>query len=106
MSKTDGGVRILGVPTVTDQFVQYAIAQVFTPIYEEQFLNYSYGFRSNRCVQRAILKALDMMNEVYEWIVDIDLEKSFDTVNHDKPKTLIGRTIKDGDVICLAKKAC
>ena len=102
--KPDGGVRNLGVPTVTDRFIQQAIAQVLTPIYEEQFHEHSYGFRPSRCAQQAILKALDMMNDGYDWIVDIDLEKFFDTVNHDKLMTLIGRTIKDGDVISIIRK--
>ena len=102
--KSDGGVRNLGVPTVTDRFVQQAIAQVLTPIYEEQFHNHSYGFRPNRCAQQAIITALDMMNGGNNWIVDIDLEKFFDTVNHDKLMTLIGRTIKDGDVISIIRK--
>ena len=61
--KPDGGVRNLGVPTVTDRFIQQAIAQVLTPIYEEQFHDHSYGFRPNRCAQQAILTALDMMND-------------------------------------------
>ena len=102
--KPDGGVRNLGVPTVIDRFVQQAIAQVLTPIYEEQFHAHSYGFRPNRCAQQAILTALDMMNDGNDWIVDIDLEKFFDTVNHDKLMTIIGRTIKDGDVISIVRK--
>ena len=102
--KPDGGVRNLGVPTVTDRFIQQAIAQVLTPIYEEQFNDHSYGFRPNKCAQQAILTALDMMNEGNDWIVDIDLEKFFDTVNHDKLMTIIGRTIKDGDVISIVRK--
>lgn len=102
--KPDGGVRNLGVPTVTDRFVQQAVAQVLTPIYEEQFHDHSYGFRPNRCAQQAIITALDMMNDGNDWIVDIDLEKFFDTVNHDKLMTLIGRTIKDGDVISVIRK--
>ena len=102
--KPDGGVRNLGVPTVTDRFIQQAIAQVLTPIYEEQFHEHSYGFRPNRCAQQAILTALDMMNDGNDWIVDIDLEKFFDTVNHDKLMTIIGRTIKDGDVISIIRK--
>lgn len=102
--KPDGGVRNLGVPTVTDRFVQQAIAQVLTPIYEKQFHDHSYGFRPNRCAQQAIITALDMMNDGYDWIVDIDLEKFFDTVNHDKLMTLIGKTIKDGDVISIIRK--
>ncbi len=102
--KPDGGVRNLGVPTVTDRFIQQAIAQVLTPIYEEQFHDHSYGFRPNRCAQQAIMTALDMMNDGNTWIVDIDLEKFFDTVNHDKLMTIIGRTIKDGDIISIVRK--
>ena len=102
--KPDGGVRNLGVPTVTDRFIQQAIAQVLTPIYEEQFHDHSYGFRPNRCAQQAILTALDMMNCGNNWIVDIDMEKFFDTVDHDKLMTIIGRTIKDGDVISIIRK--
>lgn len=102
--KPDGGVRNLGVPTVTDRFIQQAIAQVLTPIYEEQFHDHSYGFRPNRCAQQAIITALEMMNDGNTWIVDIDLEKFFDTVNHDKLMTIIGRTIKDGDVISIMRK--
>ena len=101
--KPDGGVRNLGVPTVTDRFIQQAIAQVLTPIYEEQFHDHSYGFRPNRCAQQAILTALDMMNDGNDWIVDIDLEKFFDTVNYDKLMTIVGRTIKDGDVSVIAQ---
>ena len=87
--KPDGGVRNLGVPTVTDRFIQQAIAQVLTPIYEEQFHDHSYGFRPNRCAQQAILTALDMMNEGNDWIVDIDLEKFFDTVNHRRARIIL-----------------
>ena len=102
--KPDGGVRNLGIPTVTDRFVQQAVAQVLTPIFEEQFHNHSYGFRPNRCAQQAIITALEIMNEGYTWIVDIDLEKFFDTVNHDRLMSIIGRTIKDGDVISIVRK--
>ncbi|MDL2276312.1 group II intron reverse transcriptase/maturase, partial [Breznakia sp. OttesenSCG-928-G09] len=102
--KPDGGTRNLGVPTVTDRFVQQAVAQVLTPIYEEQFHDHSYGFRPNRGAHQAILKALEMMNDGHNWIVDIDLEKFFDTVNHDKLMTIVGRTIKDGDVISIIRK--
>lgn len=102
--KPDGGVRNLGVPTVTDRFIQQAIAQVLTPIYEKQFHDNSYGFRPNRCAEMAIIKCLDMMNDGYSWVVDIDLEKFFDTVNHDKLMNIISRTIEDGDVISLIRK--
>ena len=102
--KPDGGVRDLGVPTVVDRFVQQAVAQVLTPIFEEQFHEHSYGFRPNRCAQQAVLKALEMMNDGHDWIVDIDLAKFFDTVDHDKLMTIFGRTIKDGDVISVVRK--
>ena len=102
--KADGGVRNLGVPTVVDRFVQQAVAQVLTPIFEEQFHDHSYGFRPNRCAQQAVLKALEMMNDGHSWIVDIDLAKFFDTVDHDKLMTIFGRTIKDGDVISVVRK--
>ena len=102
--KPEGGVRKLGVPTVVDRFVQQAVAQVLTPIFEEQFHNHSYGFRPGRCAQQAVLKALEMMNDGHSWIVDMDLAKFFDTVNHDKLMTIFGRTVKDGDVISVVRK--
>ena len=102
--KADGGTRNLGVPTVVDRFVQQAVAQVLTPIFEEQFHDHSYGFRPKRCAQQAVLKALEMMNDGHSWIVDIDLAKFFDTVDHDKLMTIFGRTIKDGDVISVVRK--
>ena len=102
--KPEGGTRNLGVPTVVDRFVQQAVAQVLTPIFEEQFHDHSYGFRPNRCAQQAVLKALEMMNDGHSWIVDIDLAKFFDTVDHDKLMTIFGRTIKDGDVISVVRK--
>lgn len=71
--KPDGGVRNLGVPTVIDRFVQQVVAQVLTPIFEEQFRGHSYGCRPNRCAQQAVLKALEMMNDGHNWVVDIDL---------------------------------
>ena len=102
--KADGGIRNLGVPTVTDRFIQQAIAQVLTPIYEEQFHDNSYGFRPNKCAEMAIIKSLEMMKDSYTWVVDIDIEKFFDKVNHDKLMNIISRTIKDGDVISLIRK--
>ena len=102
--KPDGGTRNLGVPTVVDRFVQQAVAQVLTPIFEEQFHDHSYGFRPDRCAQQAVLKALEMMNDGHNWIVDIDLAKFFDTVDHDKLMTIFGRTVKDGDVISVVRK--
>ena len=102
--KPDGGVRNLGVPTVVDRFVQQAIAQVLTPIYEPKFNESSYGFRPNRCCEMAILKALEFMNDGYQWVVDIDLEKFFDNVNHDKMISLIMKDVKCGEIVSLINK--
>ncbi len=102
--KPDGGVRNLGVPTVVDRFVQQAIAQVLTPIYEPKFSESSYGFRPDRCCEMAILKALEFMNDGYQWVVDIDLEKFFDNVNHDKLISLIMKDVKCGEIVSLINK--
>ena len=71
--KSDGGVRKLGVPTIIDRVIQQAVVQVLTPIYEPLCSDSSYGFRPSRCCEMAISKALEYMNDGYEWIVDIDL---------------------------------
>lgn len=102
--KPDGGVRNLGVPTVVDRFVQQAIALVLTPLYEPKFSESSYGFRPNRCCEMAILKALEFMNDGYQWVVDIDLEKFFDNVNHDKMISLIMKDVKCGEIVSLINK--
>lgn len=102
--KPDGGVRNLGVPTVVDRFVQQAIAQVLTPLYEPKFSESSYGFRPNRCCEMVILKALEFMNDGYQWVVDIDLEKFFDNVNHDKMISLIMKDVKCGEIVSLINK--
>ena len=102
--KPDGGVRNLGVPTVVDRFVQQAVAQVLIPIYEPKFSESSYGFRPDRCCEMAILKALEFMNDGYQWVVDIDLEKFFDNVSHDKMISLVMRDVKSGEIISLINK--
>lgn len=102
--KSDGGVRNLGVPTVIDRVVQQAIVQVLTPIYEPLFSDSSYGFRPNRCCEMAIIKALEYMNDGYEWIVDIDIEKFFDNVHHDKLISLIMKNVKNGEIVSLIRK--
>lgn len=102
--KANGGVRLLGIPTVVDRVIQQAIAQVLTPIYEKLFHENSYGFRPRRSAEMAILQSLDFINEGYQWIVDIDLERFFDTVNHDRLMNLMANTIKDGEVISLVRK--
>ena len=102
--KENGKMRNLGIPTVTDRIIQQAIFQVISPIFEKQFNDNSFGFRPNRSCEQAVIRALEYLNDGYEWIVDIDLEKFFDTVNQDKLITIIGKTISDGDVVSLIRK--
>jgi len=102
--KENGSKRKLGIPTVLDRVIQQAIVQVLTPIYEEQFSENSYGFRPNRSCEMAVIKALEILNDGNDWIVDIDLEKFFDTVHQDKLITIVRRTVKDGEVVSLIRK--
>lgn len=102
--KENGKMRNLGIPTVTDRIIQQAIFQVISPIFEKQFNDNSFGFRPGKSCEQAVIKALEYINDGYEWIVDIDLEKFFDTVNQDKLITIIGKTITDRDVVSLIRK--
>ena len=102
--KDNGKKRQLGIPTVVDRVIQQAIAQVLTPIYEQQFSNSSYGFRPNRSCEMAVIRSLELLNDGYDWVVDIDLERFFDTVNHDRLMNILHRTIDDGDVLSLIRK--
>jgi group II intron reverse transcriptase/maturase len=102
--KPDGGVRLLGIPTVVDRVVQQAVSQVLVPIYEKKFSNSSYGFRPGRSAQQAIEQSRIYINEGFTWTVDIDLEKYFDTVNQDKLIRILSCDVKDGRVISLVRK--
>ncbi|MBE3036353.1 MAG: group II intron reverse transcriptase/maturase [Candidatus Atribacteria bacterium] len=102
--KSDGGIRLLGIPTVLDRVIQQAIAQILSPIFEEKFSDSSYGFRPNRNAKQAIAKCKQYIEEGYVWTVDIDIANYFDTVNHDKLIRLIWQTVKDGRVISLIRK--
>ena len=102
--KDNGDKRGLGIPTVVDRLIQQAIVQVLSPIYEEQFSETSYGFRPNRSCEQAIIKLLEYFNDGYTWIVDIDLQKFFDTVCHDKLISIIMKTIHDGELVSLIRK--
>ena len=96
-----GRVRKLGIPTVVDRMVQQAIAQVLTPIYEPQFSETSYGFRPNRRAHDALRKCQEYANDGYRYVVDMDLEKFFDTVSQSKLTEVLSRSIKDGRVLSL-----
>ncbi len=102
--KPNGGVRKLGIPTVVDRTVQQSIVQILTPIFEAEFQENSYGFRPGRSCEQAVLKLLEYLNEGYEWIVDIDLEKFFDNVPQDKLMSYVGRVIHDPDTESLIRK--
>jgi RNA-directed DNA polymerase len=93
--KPDGGVRLLGIPTVVDRFIQQAVSQVLTPQFEPKFSSHSYGFRPGRSAHGAVKAAQAYIREGYEWVVDIDLEKFFDRVNHDALMARVGRIVKD-----------
>lgn len=102
--ETKGETRKLGVPTVVDRVFQQAITQVLSPIYEEQFSGNSYGFRPKRGAHDAIEQCQQNVNDGYVYVVDMDLEKFFDTVCQSKLIEVLSRTIKDGRVISLMHK--
>ncbi|WP_172925141.1 MULTISPECIES: group II intron reverse transcriptase/maturase [unclassified Streptococcus] len=102
--KPNGGIRQLGIPTVMDRIIQQAIVQVMSPICESHFSDTSYGFRPNRSCEKAIRKFLEYLNDGYEWIVDIDLEKFFDRVPQDRLMSLVHNIIEDGDRESLIRK--
>ena len=102
--KPNGGVRKLGIPTVIDRVIEQAITQVLTPIFDPMFHESSYGFRPNRRCEQAIVKLLELFNDGFVWIVDIDLEKFFDNVPQDKLMSYVGRVIHDGDTESLIRK--
>lgn len=101
--KPDGGVRQLGIPTVQDRLIQQAIAQVISPMFEGEFSPHSYGFRPGRSAHQAVQKSQEYIREGYDWVVDIDLEKFFDRVNHDMLMARVARVVKDKRVLKLIR---
>ena len=102
--ETKGEFRKLGVPTVVDRVFQQAITQVLSPIYEKQFSENSFGFRPNRGAHDALKQCQTNVNDGYVYVVDMDLEKFFDTASQSKLIEVLSRTIKDGRVISLIHK--
>ena len=102
--KPNGKKRPLGIPTVVDRVIQQAIAQMLGPIFETTFSNFSYGFRQNRDCHMAINKVLEYLNEGCEWVIDLDIEKYFDTVNHDKLISILREKVNDSHTIHLIRK--
>lgn len=102
--KPDGGTRGLGIPVLVDRVIQQAIAQVLSEIYEPIFSESSYGFRPGRNAHMALKQAQVFINDGYKYVVDMDLEKFFDRVNHDILMSLIARKVSDGRVLGLIRK--
>jgi len=103
--KPDGnGVRKLGIPTVLDRIIQQAIYQELVYTFEATFSENSYGFRRGRSAQQAVLKAQEYIQDGCEWVVDIDLEKFFDKVNHDILMARVARKVKDKKILLLIRR--
>lgn len=103
--KPDGkGVRQLGIPSVLDRIIQQALHQELVPVFDPTFSQHSYGFRPNRRAQQAVEQVHKYIQDGYEWVVDIDLEKYFDTVNHDMLMARIARRIKDKKILLLIRR--
>jgi RNA-directed DNA polymerase len=102
--KPTGGVRLLGIPTVLDRFIQQAIAQILTPLFDPTFSEFSYGFRPGRRGHDAVKKARSYMEAGYRWVVDIDLEKFFDRVNHDRLMGTLAKRIQDKTLLKLIRR--
>ena len=101
--KPNGKERPLGIPTVVDRVIQQAMLQVLTEIYEPIFSDHSFGFRPRRNAHMALEEVLRYLNEGYEWIVDLDIEKFFDTVNHDKLISILRENVNDSTTLHLIR---
>lgn len=102
--KPNGGIRLLGIPTVMDRLIQQAIHQVINPIFDKEFSSSSFGFRQGRSAHMALKQSQKYMNEGYRYVVDMDLEKFFDNVNHDFLMHLVSRKIKDKRILKLIRR--
>ena len=102
--KSNGKLRPLGIPCAIDRVIQQAIAQKLVPIYERIFSNHSYGFRPNRDCHMAIGEVLNNLNNGFEWVIDLDIEKYFDTVNHDKLISILRENVNDSHTLHLIRK--
>src|SRR5699024_6353568 len=102
--KPNGGMRKLGIPTVTDRFLQQAIAQVLTEVYDPTFSEQSYGYRPRRRGHDALRQAREYMKQGNRWVIDIDLEQFFDKVNHDRLMRELSKSIDDSRLLILIRR--
>ncbi len=102
--KPGGGTRLLGIPTVMDRLIQQALLQVLTPIFDPLFSDSSYGFRPGRRAHDAVRRARQYVEDGYEWVVDLDVEKFFDRVNHDILMAKVARTVQDKRALRLIRR--
>ena len=102
--KAGGGIRLLGIPAVLDRFIQQAVLQILQEQWDDSFSDYSYGFRPNRSAHQATERALNYLRKGWRWVVDIDLEKFFDRVNHDKLMSLVKERVHDAKVLKLINR--
>lgn len=102
--KPNGKKRPLGIPTVVDRVIQQAVALELSRIYDETFSDNSFGFRPHRSAQNAMMRTLDYLNEGYEWVIDLDIEAYFDTVNHDKLISILRERVFDSATLHLIRK--
>lgn len=104
ISKPDGGKRMLGIPTVIDRLIQQVLCQALTPYYDPTFSDSSFGYRPGRSAHQALDRAKEHLAAGHRWVVDVDLEKFFDRVNHDVLMSRLARRIKDKRILKLIRR--
>ena len=102
--KPQGGTRMLGIPTVVDRLISQALLQILQPYYDAEFSDTSFGFRPGRSAHQAVLRAKSYVEEGYRWVVDVDLEKFFDRVNHDVLMGRLAKRITDKRILRLIRR--
>ena len=102
--KPNGGIRMLGIPSVIDRVIQQALVNVLTPMFDPQFSDNSYGFRQGRSAQMAVLKAQEYIKQGYRWVVELDLSKFFDRVNHDILMSRVAKVVEDKKILKLIRR--
>jgi len=103
IDKPNGGKRLLGIPTVIDRLIQQALLQILTDIFDPGFSPFSFGFRPNRKAHDAVIKAKQYIEEGYQWVVDLDIEKFYNHINHDLLMARVARKVKDKRILKLIR---